>query len=77
MSTAQEITIDEASLVLNVSRSFVARLIEAGVFSTRSVRADVRLVLAEIIAYRDESAKRQSDALDDMTREAEEFGLYD
>jgi uncharacterized protein YbjQ (UPF0145 family) len=36
-----------------------------------------RLALGDVLAHREASAKRRTEALETMTREAEELGLYD
>jgi excisionase family DNA binding protein len=60
-----------------MSRPTVVRMIEAGKISARMVGTHRRLALTDVLAYREASAKRRSEALDEMTRQAEELGLYD
>ena len=44
--------------------------------SARKVGTHRRLALTYLIAYRDASATRRRDALDELTRQAEDLGLY-
>jgi len=72
-----ELTIDQASDVLNVSPSFVADLIEAGVLRRHGTGADACLDTAEVLAFRERSDAAASAALDEMTADGEAAGLYD
>lgn len=71
-----DLTTEQAAAVLGVSRPTVVRMIEAGKLSARMVGTHRRLALAEVLAYREASAARRRDALEEMTREAEAAGLY-
>jgi len=55
----------------------VIRLVEAGKLPARMVGTHRRLALDDVFAYREASATKHRTALDQMTREAEELGLYD
>jgi len=72
-----DLTTEQAAAVLGVSRPTVVRLVESGKIPGRMVGTHRRLSLGDVLAHRDASAKRRTQALDDMTREAEELSLYD
>jgi excisionase family DNA binding protein len=72
-----DITTEQAAALLGVSRPTVVRLVEAGKLPARMVGTHRRLTVAEVLAYRETSAAKRSTSLDEMTREAEELGLYD
>lgn len=72
-----DLTTEQAAAILGVSRPTVVRLIETGKLPARMVGTHRRLDLADVVRYRERSARRRSDALDEMAREAEELGLYD
>lgn len=72
-----DLTTEQAAAVLGVSRPTVVRLIEAGKLPARMVGSHRRLTLGDVLAYREASTTRRRDALDQMTRQAEELGLYD
>ena len=77
LRSPDDLTTEQAAAVLGVSRPTVVRLIEAGKVPARMVGTHRRLSLGDLLAHREASAKRRSDALDEMAREAEELGLYD
>jgi excisionase family DNA binding protein len=72
-----DLTTEQAAAVLSVSRPTVVRLVEAGKLPARLVGTHRRLSLGDVLAYREASATKRRAALDEMTREAEELGLYD
>lgn len=77
LRSPEDLTTEQSAAVLGVSRPTVVRLVEAGKLPARMVGTHRRLALSDVLAYRDASAKRRSEALDEMAREAEELGLYD
>jgi excisionase family DNA binding protein len=77
LRSPEDLTTEQAAAVLGVSRPTVVRMIEAGKLPARMVGTHRRLVLREVLAYRETSTRRRSEALDDMARQAEELGLYE
>lgn len=75
-STA-DLTTEQAAEVLGVSRPTVVRLVDAGKLPARMVGTHRRLALGDVLRYRAASDRKRSEALDEMTRGAEELGLYD
>lgn len=76
LRASEDLTTAQAAAVLGVSRPTVVRLIDAGKLPARTVGTHRRLALGDVLAYRDASASRRHDALDRMTRQAEDLGLY-
>jgi len=72
-----ELTTVEAAEILNVSRPFLIKQIDAGVLPHHMVGTHRRLRLADVLAYRDRVDAEAEDALGAMTAEAEDLGLYD
>lgn len=72
-----ELTTVEAAEILNVSRPFLIKQIEAGELPHHMVGTHRRLRLADVLAYRDRVDAEAEDALSAMTAEAEDLGLYD
>lgn len=72
-----ELTTVEAAELLNVSRPFLIKQLEAGALSFHMVGTHRRLRLADVLAYRDRMDEAAEDALAAMTAEAEELGLYE
>jgi excisionase family DNA binding protein len=72
-----ELTTVEAAELLNVSRPHLIKLLDRGEFPHRMVGTHRRLKLLDVLTYRDEQDATAREALDEMTRQAEELGLYD
>jgi excisionase family DNA binding protein len=72
-----ELTTVEAAEILNVSRPFLIKQIEAGLLPHHMVGTHRRLRLADVLAYRDGVDAEAENALAAMTAEAEDLGLYD
>ncbi len=77
LRSPHDLTTEQAAAVLGASRPTVVRLVESGKIPARMVGTHRRLSLGDVLAHRDASARRRTQALDDMTREAEELSLYD
>ncbi len=72
-----ELTTVEAAELLNVSRPFLIKQLEAGALPYHMVGTHRRLRLADVLAYRDRMDAESEQALAAMSAEAEELGLYD
>ena len=72
-----EVTTMEAADILNVSRPYVIKLLEAGDISYRMVGRHRRIPLNELISYKSRIVSDREAILDQMVAEAEELGLYD
>lgn len=77
LRSPEDLTTEQAAALLGVSRPTVVRLVESGKIPARMVGTHRRLSLGDVLAYREASTKRRAEALDNMTREAEELALYD
>lgn len=71
-----ELTTVQAAELLNVSRPYLIKQIEAGEVPHHMVGTHRRLKLVDVLAYRDRLEAQANEALDAMTAEAEELGLY-
>ena len=72
-----ELTTVEAAELLNVSRPFLIKQLDRGALAHHMVGTHRRLRLVDVLAYRDQVDATANEALDAMTAEAEELGLYD
>lgn len=72
-----ELTTVEAAELLNVSRPFLIKQLEAGALPFHMVGTHRRLRLADVLSYRDRMDAQAEDALAAMSAEAETLGLYD
>ncbi|MGH9137728.1 MAG: helix-turn-helix domain-containing protein [Acidimicrobiales bacterium] len=74
--TPREVSTQQAATVLNVSRPTVVKLIDDGVLPSRKVGSHRRIALADLLAYRDDMVAHRRAVLDQMSRDAEDLGLY-
>ena len=72
-----ELTTVEAADLLNVSRPYLIKQLQAGELAFHMVGTHRRLKLADVLVYRDRTDADASDASDALTAEAEELGLYE
>lgn len=77
LRSPEDLTTEQAAAVLGVSRPTVIRMVESGKLPARMVGTHRRLSLGDVLTHREASARRRTEALDEMAREAEELGLYD
>lgn len=74
--TPDEVSTEQAATVLGVSRPTVVRMIDSGRLPAHMVGTHRRVQLRDLLALRDETAKRRRAALERMVDDAEEPGLY-
>ena len=72
-----ELTTVEAADILNVSRPYLIKLLEAGDIPCHKVGRHRRVRLEDIMQYKEGIDRRREAILDQMVTEAEELGLYD
>jgi excisionase family DNA binding protein len=72
-----EITTGEAARILNISRPQLIKQLEAGALAYQLFGSHRRIRLIDVLAYRDRVDAQALAALDAMTADAEELGLYD
>ena len=72
-----EVTTVEAANILNVSRPYVIKLLEAGEMAYRMVGSHRRIPLRDVFSYKNRIDQEREAILDQMVAEAEDLGLYD
>ena len=72
-----EVTTVEAAAILNVSRPYVIKLLEAGETAYRMVGSHRRISLRDVLSYKNKINQEREAILDQMVAEAEDLGLYD
>ena len=70
------LTTQQAAELLNVSRPYLIRLLEAGDLPFELVGTHRRLNLDEVLRYRAQRSRRRRDAFRRLSREADELGIY-
>jgi excisionase family DNA binding protein len=70
-----ELTTQEAADFLNVSRPFLVGLLEGGLLPFHKVGSHRRVKFRELMAYREKSQNIRKNALDELTRQAQELGM--
>lgn len=72
-----ELTTMEAADILNVSRPYLIKLLETGKIPYRKVGRHRRILMEDLMEYKEESDKKSRAAMDEMVALSEELGLYD
>ncbi len=72
-----ELTTMQAADILNVSRPYLIKLLEKGEIPFRKVGRHRRILMEDLMAYKDKSDRQSRAAMDELVALSEELGLYD
>lgn len=70
-----ELTTQQAADLLNVSRPFLVKQLEAGAIPFHKVGRHRRIRFADVMAYRDRLDRQGTEAADELSVQAQELGL--
>ena len=74
---SSELTTKQAAEVLSVSRPFLVRVLEAGGIPYRKVGRHRRVLMKDVLAYKQSMQVKRRAALDELVKASEEMGGYD
>lgn len=70
-----ELTTQEASELLNVSRPYLVKLLDEGIIPSRKVGVYRRVKARDVMQYKQAERQRQESILDELTKEAQDLNL--
>ena len=73
----QVVTTQRAATILGMSRPFLIKLLEAGVMAHHRIGNQRRVYLQDLLSYARKRDEERKAALDRLSRNASEAGLYD
>jgi len=76
ISTDAEVTTQEAADILSVSRPYLVKLLQQGKIPFRSVGARRRIILSELLEYKEREAVGRLAGVDELAAESQRLEMY-
>ncbi len=76
VSLEAELSTQQAAEVLNVSRPFVVKLLDAAELPHRMVGTHRRVFLKDVLKYKEKMCRQSREALQDLAKVSQDMGLY-
>ena len=73
----KELTTQQAADILNVSRPYFIKLLENGTIKFRKTGTHRKVLMQDLIEYRDKRAENRRSSIEEMTELSQGLGLYD
>lgn len=73
----RELTVHQAAELLNVSRSFIVKLLDEGAIPYIEVGSRRRILFQDLITYKQQRKVQRRQLLDELIEMTEEAGLYE
>ena len=73
----KELTTQQAADILNVSRPYFIKLLENGTIKFRKTGTHRKVLMQDLIEYRDKRAENRRSSIEEMSELSQELGLYD
>jgi excisionase family DNA binding protein len=73
---ANELTLQQAADLLDVSRAYVQRLLEEGMLPSTVVGRGCRIPLDDVVAFKRQRDQERRAALRELAQVSEDLGLY-
>jgi excisionase family DNA binding protein len=74
--THQDLTIEEAANLLNVSNSYLIKLLEQGQILSTNLGSDLRIKREDLLIYKEKKYREREQILNNLVAMTEAEGLY-